>query len=200
MWLDFTHILSSEYPLWPGTHFSVNSHTAPNKSTSSDISFNLHTGTHIDAPLHAIPGGETVADMPLERLSGKAEIIKIDGPSIQLPDIQAVSCSIVFFKTSPNIDKFDEGYCYVSPEAACRLVEMNIKIIGTDCWSVENFEDTNFTTHKILLGNNIPIVESLNLTNAEPGLYEVMIIPLLLQTEASPVRVLAKPLPCSAQP
>lgn len=196
MWTDLTHVLSPQFPHWPGSQiFSINSRTKKNGTTVSDVSFNLHTGTHIDAPLHAIPGGATVADIPIERLCNKAEVIEINKPFIQRQDVQNISYPIVFFKTSPSIQpEFQEDYCYLSPEAADYLVYRKIEVVGIDYLSIENFRDrAPFTTHKILLGNGIPIVESLNLANISPGIYEVIIIPLLIQAEASPVRVLAKP-------
>lgn len=41
----------------------------------TDIRLNLHTGTHIDAPLHMKPGGETMEVYDLERFVSRAKVL-----------------------------------------------------------------------------------------------------------------------------
>src|SRR5208283_4655375 len=45
--------------------------------TMSMIEMIAHTGTHIDAPLHFIPGGSTISDMPLDAAIGPCRVIAI---------------------------------------------------------------------------------------------------------------------------
>lgn len=40
----------------------------------SDISMNLHTGTHIDFPLHMIPHGKTSEDYSIDQFIGKCYV------------------------------------------------------------------------------------------------------------------------------
>src|SRR5215467_11005135 len=50
-------------------------------ATVSSLEVGTHTGTHIDAPIHFIPGGAGVDAVPLQNLIGPARIIEIDNPS-----------------------------------------------------------------------------------------------------------------------
>ena len=48
------------------------------KVTMTMLEIISHTGTHIDSPLHFIPGGSTVSDMPLDATIGPARVIEIE--------------------------------------------------------------------------------------------------------------------------
>jgi arylformamidase len=47
----------------------------------SRIMMGLHTGTHIDAPLHYLPGGKAVDEIPLESLTGEALVCDLSSVS-----------------------------------------------------------------------------------------------------------------------
>ena len=54
------------------------------KVTMSHINIISHTGTHMDAPLHFIYGGETIDKMPLDTAMGIARVIEIkDSESVK---------------------------------------------------------------------------------------------------------------------
>jgi len=67
MLIRISYPLETRSPLYPGTpppsvapfHTIGEGHA----SSSSTITFNTHSGTHIDAPSHFCPGGATVADL-----------------------------------------------------------------------------------------------------------------------------------------
>ena len=40
----------------------------------SKVTMGLHTGTHVDAPIHYISGGKTLYEVGLERLNGAARV------------------------------------------------------------------------------------------------------------------------------
>jgi len=194
MWIDLTWSLNENLPSWPGVNkIQIKQECNSNKITTSDIFLHLHYGTHIDAPLHCIPQGRTV-NTNINSLCGKVQII--EAPDIITPEIvQNINSKIVFFKTMQNKPKnFNPDYSFITPQAAKKLVQEGIKIVGTDCWSVEKFDDTDFNTHKILLSNDVIIIEFIKLYQTSPGTYETMIIPLPIQAEASPARVLIKSL------
>lgn len=62
------------------------------------ISTGLHSGTHIDAPIHKLKNGKTIADYPLERFQGDSLIIdlyyKKPGSEITLDDLYPYSKKI----------------------------------------------------------------------------------------------------------
>ena len=51
----------------------------------SQIKMGVHTGTHVDAPLHFLAGGSTVDQMPLDILVGPVEVIQLPD-SVQVID------------------------------------------------------------------------------------------------------------------
>ena len=48
--------------------------------TVSALTMGSHTGTHIDAPIHFLPGGTGAEQVPLENLIGPARVIEIKDP------------------------------------------------------------------------------------------------------------------------
>ncbi|ASJ00461.1 cyclase family protein [Thermococcus gorgonarius] len=143
-----------------------------------------HSGTHVDAPAHFIPGGKTVDELPLEKFIGRAFVIDVrsstEGPVTldEIPD-SGYRNRIVLFLT---------GGRELSPEVALFLASEGVKAVGTDAMSIGNE-----SVHVILLSEEIPIFE--NLTNLEEVLgMEFVFIALPLKIEGgsgSPVRAVA---------
>ena len=88
----------------------------------------------------------------------------------------------------PNYYK---GYPEFSIECAHRLVEAKIAAVGMDTPSPDG---PPFSVHKILLPENILLIE--NLTNLDKLLgvnhFRVMAFPLKLKADAAPARVIAE--------
>jgi arylformamidase len=195
MWTDITCELTGKLPSWPDTQERILTLKHCNNIISSDLTFHLHYGTHIDAPLHFIPEGKTVFDLNINDLCGEVEVVEITDTRITAKLVKPLRSSIIFFKTSIQpITQFTPNYPYITKEAAEMLVSNNVKIVGTDHPSIENFHDKSFPAHKILLSNNIIIVELIKLYQTSPGKYKTMIIPLPIKAEASPARVLISPI------
>lgn len=73
---------------------------------------------------------------------------------------------------------FHKDFTYVAPDAARKLVELNIKLVGIDYLSIEQFGSTDYATHKTLLENEIVIIEALDLREVSGGDYELFCLPL----------------------
>lgn len=142
-----------------------------------------HSGTHVDAPAHFIPGGKTIDELPLEKFIGRAFVIDVRGEegSVRLEEIpdSGYYDRIVLFLT---------GGRELSPEVALFLAAEGVRGVGTDSMSIG---DEN--VHTILLSDEIPIFE--NLTNLEKLVgKEFLFIALPLKIEGgsgSPVRAVA---------
>ena len=53
----------------------------------SDVSrwlIGAHTGTHVDAPSHFVPGGATVDEIALESVVGPVRVLEVEGCSVGL--------------------------------------------------------------------------------------------------------------------
>ncbi len=160
----------------------------------SEFSMGTHTGTHIDAPLHFIENGLSIAELPLTQFYGKSKVIDLThiefGSQITKDDIKSHNLEsnlIVLFKTKNSViitDSFTENFVNLSLEAARYLVELKIKAVGIDYLSIGSYD-----THRILLSHGIIIYEGLVLNQIVPEEYTFIGFPLrLIGGEGSPTR------------
>lgn len=160
-----------------------------------------HTGTHLDAPSHFIQGAKNLSDFSLDKFVGIADVFEInDDEKIDFDELKKLPIeknTIVLFKTknsklwAQNF-KFYEKYIYITPEAALYLVEKDIKMVGIDYLSADKYDEIGTAdTHHILLGNDIPILEGIDLSEVPAGRYKLTCLPLKLQnTDGAPVRAI----------
>lgn len=62
--------------------------------------------------------------------------------------------------------KFQKDFVYVTETAARRFVEWGVKAVGIDYLGIERDQPLHLT-HKLLLGNNIAIIEGLRLAHCD---------------------------------
>jgi len=181
--------------VFPGDpKFEIKNFKKPNLEDNSlvnSISGSLHSGTHIDTPLHYIENGNDVTNIPLENLIGKTSVIESSNKEINIKNFKIPLEKIILLKTNWYNNYESEDYFtnnpYLSVEFAESLVEKNINGIGIDTPSVDKYGKSEI--HEILLENNIWIVE--NLTNTEKlvkNKYYGYFIPMKIASEASFVR------------
>jgi arylformamidase len=172
------------------------------RSTVTHLSLSAHTGTHMDAPRHFVPGQEGIDELDLNTLVGPAVVV--DAPdanelsaeafdALDIPD----GTERLLVRTSnsqlwddPAHDAFYEDYVAVTQSGAQWLVDHDVKLIGVDYLSVAPYNDL-VVPHQILLGAKVVIVEGLNLAKTIPGLYELVCLPLKLAgSDGSPARAI----------
>jgi len=162
----------------------------------SELSFNLHTGTHIDYPLHMIKGGLNSDMENLEALIGKAKVFDLSHleDRIDLEDIKSLAIEandFPIFKTRNSFeDEFNLNFIYLSGEAAKYLTEKKIRGVGIDALGIER-NQKGYPTHNALLKANIIILEGVRLKEIAEGEYMLYCLPLkLASVEAAPVRAI----------
>jgi len=92
---------------------------------------------------------------------------------------------------------FRKDFTHLLPEAAEELIEMGVKLVGTDYLSIEKFHSGDHRTHLTLLSNNVVIIEGLNLSEVPAGDYELICLPLKIAEGAgdgAPARVVLRTL------
>ncbi|MDQ3590375.1 MAG: cyclase family protein [Actinomycetota bacterium] len=204
--IDITAPVSPRSVMWPGNdppYHEFTSHTdRGDPSTVSRWSLSAHTGTHVDARMHFIPGGWTIESLELSRTVGPCLVVDLTHVErrIERADLEAAGVAgqvRVLLKTRNSIlellsrSEFEEGYVGISREAAEYLVEIGAETVGVDYLSVEPFEDKEFNTHHALLGADLVILEGLLLTDVEPGEYLLVCLPLKLAgSDGSPARAI----------
>ncbi len=171
-------------------------------ATVSKMSLGVHTGTHMDAPLHFIRNARSIDTMPLEATIGPARVIPIRyATSVKRDELKEHSIAAgerILFKTANSArswksDRFDENFVFISQDAARYLAECKVRTVGVDYLSVGGFRQDGAETHHALLGAGIWIIEGLNLSAVEPGSYEMVCLPLrLIGAEGSPARAILR--------
>jgi arylformamidase len=164
------------------------------------LRFGTHTGTHIDAPHHFIDGGMTVDEIPLNLLIGRARVLELSDAVITaevLGEYDFTADARVLFKTRNsylwNEPDFVKEFVYLTKDAAEHLVENGIKVVGIDYLSVEKFAFEQPDVHRTLLGNGTIVVEGLNLSEVDPGDYEMICLPLKVDRgDGAPARVVLR--------
>jgi arylformamidase len=209
---DVSVPISNELPTWPGDPSvqltvwrSISAYDAANVSM---LNLGAHTGTHVDAPAHFIDGAAKIESLPLDVLIGPAQVIETsDDLRVINEEFVLTHCAPdttrVLFKTpnsafwSESEPVFHTDFTYLDLNAAQRLVEQGIKLVGIDYLSIEKYDSPNHETHLALLSYGVVILEGLNLTDVPAGNYELICLPLRLRTDkgdGAPARVVLRTL------
>lgn len=164
-------------------------------------SFGSHTGTHLDAPRHFIPGGRTTDQIDINALVGPAELVEIAGNSVSVEELEKADLPIdtrrLLFKTSNTHRRlladpqFHNDYVGIDPAAAQWMVDRGIVLVGIDYLSIGPYGSANIDTHRILLGAGVVAVEGLLLSDVAPGRYFLAALPpKFAGVEGMPCRVI----------
>lgn len=209
---DVSVPLSSTTPTYPGDptieisqFFSLSNGDPANVSL---IHFGAHSGTHVDAPAHFIEGGARVESLALDVLLGTVQVIEVP-EAVQtihadfIDEHCAASSERIFFKTrnsgfwKTGHRGFRSDYTSLDANAARKLVNLRVKLVGIDYLSIEKFGSETFETHHALLAHGVVIVEGLNLSEVPAGMYELICLPLKLADgsgDGAPARVVLRTL------
>jgi kynurenine formamidase len=209
--IDLTLTISESIPSFPGSptpQFISWSNLKEDGYNLELLFLSSHTGTHMDAPYHFAKNGQKIHQISLDRLIGKATIIKLHktkNTTITKSDITLFekkngtipNRSSVFFFTGWQKNLKKNNYFTENPglaiSAAKYLASKKINLVGIDSPSIDLGKDESFSVHHILLKNNILIVENLaNLNKISSNEFNFTILPLKLKdATGSPVRAVA---------
>ena len=203
--LDVSVPLAQGLPTYPGNPpFELQALKRIAEGGSSNVSrlvLGTHTGTHVDAPKHFIDDAAGVDALQLDLLIGRTRVIAVDKRGgITADELAAAGLREdirVLFKTPNsalwNSGGFHEDYTHLTEGAARYLVDQGVKVVGIDYLSVEQFKKAGAPAHRALLGSGVIIIEGLNLSEADPGMYEMYCLPLRVAgADGAPARVLLK--------
>ncbi len=165
----------------------------------SALSLSAHSGTHLDAPAHFMAGAKTIDQYGIADFVLPAQVVHIPDPesvkAAHLADLRIEAGQALLFRTENSRTgrccrgRFYREYVYFSPEAARVCVEKEVGLVGLDYVTIEQYENKDFDSHKILLEAGVLILESLDLRAVPAGEYSLFCLPLKLKgAEASPVR------------
>ena len=130
-----------------------------------------HNGTHIDAPAHFIGGGDTVEQIPLEKLIGNCLVAELDG------DVTAEDAKNLLAGGAKRI--LLKGNAVVTLEAANVFAASGLYLLGVESQTVGP-ENAPMAVHLTLLGAKVVLLEGVRLGEISPGEYLLMAQPLAL--------------------
>jgi arylformamidase len=205
-WVDISTPLRAGMPVWPGDPplrlervAAIGSGDAYNLTAISGC---LHTGTHVDAPLHYLDGGAGVERMPLDAATGAARVIGIrDATAIRLAELgphRIRRGERVLFKTANSaragrFAEFFEDYVYLARDAAEHLAARGVRAVGIDALSIGSPEEEGDDVHRILLAAGVWIIEGLELAHVHAGRYEMVCLPLHIPgADGAPARAMLR--------
>lgn len=137
------------------------------------LSMCAHNGTHIDAPFHFLHHGKTVDQIDLSTFVGECYVARQEG------DVTAVDAEIILKKAGGAERILIAGNATVTAEAAEVFAASHIKLLGNEGQTVGP-ENAPMQVHRILLAEEIALLEGIVLTDIPEGRYFLSAVPLNL--------------------
>jgi kynurenine formamidase len=199
--IDLTHPLVPPVPTYPGDPPFILEQIKNIKQdgyTAYLLSTALHAGTHIDAPMHLLNTPRFLSSFSPETFIGNGKVLRCANinPIPYLPEYEEsiTQGDIVLLNTGFEACYGQQTYYQqhpaISPELCAFFIRKKIKLLGMDLPSPDH---APYTLHKELLRADILLIENLanlaQLPYNQP--FQVIALPLNIQAEASPARVLA---------
>jgi len=165
--LDLSMPVHERMPVFPGDPAPSFTTATHNGITCSEVSLSLHSGTHVDAPLHVFPQGAGAAG---GFISGPACVVAVNEPSVTLDIVR----SWPLRRRDRVLVKSSRPHCRIELPAARELVDVHrILLLGLGFLSPDDIQDTGLPVHRFLLENGVILVENLFLDAALPGRYHL---------------------------
>ena len=188
---DITVPISETVPIYSGdptvSLAAAKSIAKGDTANVSQISFGVHTGTHVDAPNHFIDGAKRVHEIDPEKLVGPCRVIEVPDTVVAIEpehvgDITGVSR--VLFKTQNSSfwnepeRGFRKDFTYITPDTARMLVDNGVVLVGIDYLSIEKSGSPGHPVHITLLEKEVVILEGVDLREVSAGDYGIICMPL----------------------
>jgi RpiB/LacA/LacB family sugar-phosphate isomerase len=161
----------------------------------SRLDLGVHTGTHVDAPLHFIDGAAGAESLELGPMLGAAAVVDAtsvagDLDAAALDALALPPAARILFKT-PNSrlwerDTFSREFVRLTGSGARYLIDRGVELVGIDYLSIGDAE-----AHRELLGAGVTALEGLDLREIEPGEYDLICLPLRVEgADGAPARAI----------
>jgi kynurenine formamidase len=214
--VDLSYTLEEKMPAWPtqARYGAVvyESYEYGDSALHSMITLSEHTGTHIDAPKHFIPGGLSVDELPLKTVMGRGVTISALGlkerdalPLQAVKDFEAEQGAIkegdivmfrfgwdAKYRLQPESAPYLKDWPGLSSEGAEYLAARKVKAVGCDTLALDAFGAGTNPCHRILLGKGIPIIENIRNLEKLPAFSYCIGLPNKFKNgSGSPIRLVA---------
>lgn len=206
--IDLSHVLATGMPTYPGDlPVPQIRSVVKNNIRTSTIRIGSHCGTHIDAPAHFFPEGQTLPDFPVNRFFGRAVCLDKTEPLAGAIGLTNKESTLIdrlapdWILIRSGFDRYwtDKRYFKEHPVLSDKLVmallETDVLGIGVDFPSIDAADagKAGFPVHRLWLAGGRLVVENLcNLAQVPVNqAFDFCALPLKMDTEGAPVRALA---------
>jgi arylformamidase len=172
--------------------------------SNTKLTLSIHLGTHVDAPYHFHPDGITIENMPLEKYMGPALLLDLRRVARSRTPISAVDLwqeggapdalkdkiAVLFTgwaERESGGPRFYSQGPYLGVEGADYLARSGVNAVAVD-FPIDQHPPTpqstikDFPVHRLLLGQNIPLIENLvNLDKLIGRNFELWALPLKIK-------------------
>ncbi|MDE8172470.1 cyclase family protein [Erysipelothrix rhusiopathiae] len=199
--IDLTQTFNEATGVFPGdtkTKFDLDACFEDDGYTNYSVTASLHTGTHVEVPMHLSSDERFISNFPIDRFIGRGVMIDVRNQKEidYKPDYELLvnQGDVVVFYTGFDERRGEKVYFEDHPvfteQLAMFLVEKQIKMVGMD---IPSPDLEPYYVHNILMDADIMILENLN--NLDSLRYHkdfiISAVPLKIEAEASPVRAYA---------
>jgi len=151
--IDLSNPLEEGIPTWPtfpAPKFEKTDWRARDGFTMEHIELRTHTGTHIDAPMHFIPGGKALDDFPVSKFMGTGVVLDLTPVENAEPiaperiepfEDEIEPDDVVMLHTGWDehyglTPEYLFEYPHLSEELAQYFADLEVKAVGVDSLSV----------------------------------------------------------------
>ena len=207
MIVDCSHVIEEGMPVYPGTEGPIllpACRLEEEGFREKKWTMFSHTGTHMDAPAHMIADGKTLDQFSVEKFIGRGMVLDVrectakEIPFERIQAYESVLKEADFILIQTGWEEYWGSEQYVgsfpalSVEAAEYLMRFNLKGIGVDAISIDLMDTETFPIHKILLENDLVIIENLKNMSLLEGQFDFYAFPLNVKdADGSPIRAVA---------
>ena len=172
--------------------------------TLSALKATVHLGSHADAPSHYSREGRTMEQQPLELYWGRCEVVRVASASASAIPTRRVAREhlevapswvpstprlLIATGSYPNPDSWNADFLALEPSFVDWLADAGVRLVGIDTPSVDCPDSKDLPAHARFAARDVAILEGLVLTHVDPGMYELVALPLALEGfDASPIR------------
>ena len=205
---DISRTLSNEFAEWPGDEpfrYRLTNEIAKGASVNlGAVSMSVHNGTHADARFHFETNGESIEKATLDLYLGRATVVDLSQSFSRLkekhlitlddlrPDAEEIAAtSRLLLKTGRWSDStvFPEKIPVLAADVPVWLQKNGVKLLGVDLPSVDDIDSKSLQNHHALARAGVAIIESLDLSDVAPGVYNFAALPLKIAgADGAPVR------------
>lgn len=206
--IDLTHTITESMPVYPGTEppsLTLANTYEKDHFRETLLTMFSHTGTHMDAPAHIVPGKTTLDAFPAAQFAGRALVIdcrhmeageRVPLSAILKYGVKAEEADFLLFNFGWDRywgkPEYFGDYPCLGPEAVQYLMDHHKKGVGMDTISIDPM--ASLVTHRKLFENNeIVVIENLtHLDELGSDLFWFFALPLKYENaDGSPIRAIA---------